>query len=469
MSLLATGARPAPPAPPARSARTQRLLEGPILSTLLRLALPNVLNLVALTLIITFDGLFIGRLGAEALAGVSLVFPFLMLMQHMAAGGMGGGVASAVARALGAGRREQAEALIVHALVIAAVMALLFTLTAVGAGPALYHALGGRGDALAAAVAYSNAIFAGAVAVWLVNTLGSVVRGTGNMLLPAGVLVGCALLHVALSPLLIFGWAPFPRLGIAGAGAGLGVAFTVGTLVLLAYLRSARALVHLPLRRTRLQRTLFREILRVGVPASLNTVLTNVTVMLLTALVATFGTAAVAGYGMGARIEYVIIPLAFGFGTALVTMVGTNIGAGQVGRAERVAWTGGAVVVALTGLIGLSTAAFPHAWIGLFTGEPDVVAAGAAYARIVGPTYPLFGLGLALYFAFQGAGRLFWPLSATVLRVVLAVGGGWLAIHALGAGLAGVFVACAVAFTLYGLLIAAALRAGAWRRVPRGT
>jgi Na+-driven multidrug efflux pump len=150
--------------------------------------------MVAQALVSTCEVSFIGRLGSEALAGVAMVYPLLMLMQTMSAGGMGGGVAPAVARALGAGRRHDAHALVLHALLIACAMGMLFTTGALWWGPTLYWAMGGTGEALAAALAYSNIVFAGALSVWLLNTLASVIRGTGNMLLPAGVvMVGGAL------------------------------------------------------------------------------------------------------------------------------------------------------------------------------------------------------------------------------------------------------------------------------------
>src|SRR2546425_133573 len=201
--------------------RTRQLVEAPITPTLLRLAMPNVVVMVAQAAVSTCEMYFIGWLGAEALAGAALVFPLLMLMQTMSAGGMGGGVASAVARALGAGRRSDANALALHALVIAGVMGALFTTGALWGGPILYRAMGGTGEALAAALAYSNIVFAGALGVWLFNTLASVVRGTGNMLLPAGLVIGGGVLALMLSPALILGWGPVPPLGIAGAGGAL--------------------------------------------------------------------------------------------------------------------------------------------------------------------------------------------------------------------------------------------------------
>ncbi|MGH7307184.1 MAG: MATE family efflux transporter [Candidatus Rokuibacteriota bacterium] len=446
-----------------RDARTRRLLEAPILPTLVRLALPNILTLVALLAVVTVDGALVGSLGPDALAGVSLVFPLMMLMQQMAASGMGSGVASAVARALGAGQREEAETLAVHAVVIAIGMASLFTSSLLLGGPTLYRAIGTSGGALQAAITYSNVLFSCALAPWLQYTLSSIVRGTGNMMLPAAVNLGSATIHVVLLAALISGWGPFPRLGVSAAGIAVGASFGLGSLVLLGYLRSGRSIIRLPLGGRALRRQVFWEILRVGVPGSLNTVVTNLTIVIFTGLVGQFGPFALAGYGTGARLEYVQITLVVGFGSALVTMVATNIGAGQYARAKTIAWIGAGVAAAVSETIGLLAALFPHAWIGLFSDEPRVIAAAARYLATVGPFYGFFGMGLALYFALQGAGRPRWPLIANCARLVITIGGGWLAGHWYGGGLAAVFAAVAAAFVLYGSTIVAALKAGSWR------
>jgi putative MATE family efflux protein len=450
---------PAVPLP----ARTRRMLDGAIAPTLLRLAAPNVAVMMTQALVSTADAYWVGRLGPDALAGISLVFPVIMLMMTMSAGGMGGGVASAVARALGGGRRADANALTTHAVVIALVMGMLFTITVVGAGPAMYRAMGAHDGALEAALAYSNVIFAGALAPWMFNTLASVVRGTGVMVVPAGAMVVTGALQLTLCPVLVLGLAGAPRLGIAGAGVATVVSFGVGTAMLIAFLSSRRSLVTPALRGFRLRRRLFADILRVGAPGALNTVLTNLTIVLVTGLVGSFGTYALAGYGMGARLEYLQIPLVFGFGGALVTMVGTNVGAGQLARAERVAWVGAALAAGVTGTIGLTVALTPALWMGLFTTEPAVLAAGSTYLRIVGPFYGFFGLGLALYFASQGAGRLMWPLVAGFLRLTIAAGGGYVVTRVFAWELAGLFFVISLALVAFGATVAIALRMGAWR------
>jgi putative MATE family efflux protein len=460
----------APPAPvvtlrPALDPRTRRLIEAPIAATLIRLAAPNMLVMVVQASLGLVETYFVGWLGTDALAGIALVFPAVMLMQMMSAGAVGGGIASAVARALGGGRREDADRLAVHAVVISVGFAVVFSVATILGGRVLYAAMGGAGAALDAAVTYSDVVFAGMVLVWVFNALANVLRGTGNMAFPAWVSIGGTAILVPLSPCLIFGWGPFPRLGIAGGGAALVLFYALGVVVLGWYLFSGRSIVRLRRSGWRLEARLFKEILRVGAIAALITVQTNATVAITTALVGRFGPAAIAGYGVGSRLEYLLVPLVFGLGSPLVAMVGTNIGAGRGDRALRTAWIGAAIAFALTETVGLVAAALPLAWLTLFDRDPTMLAAGTRYLHIVGPFYGLFGLGMALYFASQGAGRLRWPLTAAVTRFAIAAGGGWVAFR-LTNDLAYVFAALAIALAAFGTINAAAVAAGAWFGKP---
>ena len=205
---------------------------------------------VAVGLIETY---FVGQLGTDALAGVALVFPLVMLMQMMSAGAIGGGIASAIARALGGGRRSDANALALHALVIALGFGLAFMIAFLGGGRPLYAAMGGTGASLDAALTYSNWIFAGAVLVWMFNSLAAVIRGTGNMALPAIVICAGALIVIPLSPALIFGWGPFPHLGIAGGALALVSYYALGSIALATYLWSGRSVLRPSFRTVRFQ------------------------------------------------------------------------------------------------------------------------------------------------------------------------------------------------------------------------
>ena len=149
---------------------------------------------------ITFDGFFLGRIGTNALAGASLAFPWVMLVLQTTNSGMGVGVSSAVARALGAGRRDRADELVFHAFLLALALAAIFSTVMLLGAPFLFRWMGGRDEMLSDALAYANVALGGAVCICVLNLLGNAVRGTGNMSLPASVLVGCVVAHIAISP-----------------------------------------------------------------------------------------------------------------------------------------------------------------------------------------------------------------------------------------------------------------------------
>jgi putative MATE family efflux protein len=452
------------PAEASMMPRTHRILHAPLLPTLFRLATPNVIGLFASTLVIGYDGFILGRLGPDALAGVALVLPLSMLMLQMSAGGMGGAATAAVARALGAGRGDDAGRLAQHALLIAFLLAALFMAALLGVGPAVYGAMGGRGAALADAIAYSNVLFGGAIVICGTNVLASIVRGAGNMLLPSLLLLGTALAHVVLCPTLVFGWGPIEGMGISGAAVSTLSTNALAGAVMASHLLRRDGAVNLGRAPFRLRLDMLRDILRVGVPASLSPVLGNASIAVSTALVGSFGTAALAGYGVAARLEYILVPIAFGFGTALTTLVATNMGAGQTARALRVTWIGGAVVAAITGAIGAVTAIAPDLWMNLFTGEVPVRRFGASYLNVIGGCYGMFGLGLALFFASQGAGKMFWPLAGSAARLVIVAAGGWLCVHVLRLPASVFFVVVAASLVLYAAIMAAAIRLGSWTR-----
>lgn len=449
------------PGPHTIDPRTRLLLEAPIGRTLLRLAAPNILVMVAQAAVGLIETYFVGKLGLDALAGMALVFPLVMFMQMTSAGAMGGGIASAIARALGAGRRDDANALVLHAIVIALGFALAFSLVLVFGGRWLYGQMGGTGASLEAAVTYSHWVFAGAVLVWLFNSLAAVIRGTGNMGVPAKVTVLGVFALIPLSPLLIFGWGPVPAFGIAGGAVALLLYYFVGTVALAAYLWSDSSLLKPSLKHVKLRWTLFRDILRIGLLGSISTLATNLSIGIATSFAGGFGSAAIAGYGTASRLEYLLVPLVFGLGAPLVAMVGTCMGAGQHERALRATWIGAAMAFTLTEAIGLAAAAFPVPWLSLFGTDPAMLAAGTLYLRNVGPLYGFFGVGLVLYFASQGAGRLLWPVIGNLARLVVAAVGGWLAIR-WGGGLVEVFLSQSIALVVYGVLIASAIAGGAW-------
>ncbi|MCG6206263.1 MATE family efflux transporter [Rhodopseudomonas sp. HC1] len=400
------------------------LLTAPILPTLTRLAIPNIIAMLGTAVVSIAETSYIGRLGIEPLAAIALVFPFAMLTQMMSAGAMGGGVSSAISRALGAGDRASAEVLALHAVIIGLCGGLLFTLLMLVFGRSLYMLLGGRGEVLEQACGYSVVVFSGAVSIWLVNTLASVLRGAGDMVLPSATLLVVAVLQVAIGGAFGLGLFGMPRYGMPGVASGQLVAFSLGALFLLGYMASGRARLKLRVRSFEFQRRMFGDILRVGALACLAPLQSVLTILIFTKILATYGTATLAGYGIGSRLEFLLIPIAFAVGVASIPMVGMAVGAGQPARARRVAWTAGAVSALVLGLAGLVLAVYPALWVSLFTADPAVTAAAHAYFHFAGPSFAFFGLGVTLYFASQGAAKVGGPVLASTARLLLVAVGG---------------------------------------------
>jgi putative MATE family efflux protein len=438
-----------------------QLLTSPILPTLLRLALPNMVAMVGTALVAVAETSYIGRLGTEPLAAIALVFPFAMLTQMMSAGAMGGGVSSAISRALGAGNRDRAATLALHAVLIGACGGLFFTVTMLLFGRQFFALLGGRGRVLEQACDYSQVLFSGAIAIWLVNTLASVLRGTGEMRSPSATLIGVALVQIIVGGTLGLGLAGVPQFGMRGVAAGQLTAFSLGAIFLLWYLISGRSRLVLNFSAFTFQRGMFIDILKVGAVACLSPLQSVLTILIFTRILAGFGTETLAGYGMGSRLEFLLIPIAFAFGVASVPMVGMAIGAGLVTRARRVAWTAGAAAGLTVGLVGVIVAIKPALWVSLFTSDPGVTAAANTYFTWAGPAFVFFGLGTCLYFASQGAAKVGGPVLASTLRLtIVAVGGWWLASSDAPAWT--LFALVGAAMTAFGLSTAAAIGLTRW-------
>jgi putative MATE family efflux protein len=440
-----------------------RLMHGPVLPVMLSLALPNMVAMLSAAAVSIAETAYVGALGRDALAAMAVVFPFVMLMQTVSGGAMGGAISAAVSRALGAGHDDAARSLALHAALIGLIGGLIFLAVFLLLGPALYRLLGARDAVLRQALLYSNVLFLGAPLTWLVNSLVSVVRGSGNIRFSALLIVGATMIQVVLGAGFGLGLGPFPRWGMAGVALGQVLAAGAAMLTLLWYLRSPLPRVQLAWRGMPLRRDAFAQILRVGLLGALSPVQNVLTVLVLTGLIARLGVDALAGYGIGARLEFLLIPLSFGIGVTLVPMVGMAIGRGDIPRARRVAWTGGLLAAAVVGTIGLWACIWPHAWASLFTDQPQVLQHAALYLRWAGPGFAFYGLGITLYFASQGAGRMLGPVLGATLRLAVVTLGGTALWH-LQAPAWAYFALVSAAMLAYGMFNAAALARTDWQR-----
>lgn len=426
------------------------ILTGPIISVMLKLALPTMIVLFIQTLIGLVETYFVSSLGTDVLAGVSVVFPILMLMQMLANGGFGGGLASAIARASGAGHWSDVQALVWHGIILATILGSFFTIVMLSSAHAIYHLMGISGLALDAALKYSNIVFIGSPLIWAVALLSAALRGAGDTRTPARITLLGGILLLPLSPLLIYGWGIIPSLGVMGAGVAVLSYYIFAIVLLIKHMRSSKSVIKLSI--TSIRIPFFKDILSVALLASLGIIQLNLTVVIITSLVGQFGSDAVAGYGIASRLDYIQIPLMFGIGSAIMTMVGMNYGAGQFQRANRITWIGVFITFLLTGSIGLFFSIFPSIWLGIFSSDSRVLVTGKYYLQYVAPFYGLIGIGMAFYFSGQATKNLKGPLIAGAFRMIIATLIGGIAVLYYDASLSTLFQIIGISAFVFGLI-----------------
>ena len=443
--------------------RTQEFLSKPIVPLLIRMSAPNTVAFFIQSLVVLTEVWFISKLGTDSLAAVALAFPLLMITQTMSGGALGGAITSAVARSMGANDIDRVEKLIWHSVVISLGGALIFLILFLFFGNQLLFLLGGRGEILQESYAYCSVLFFGGALLWLSGSLSAVLRGMGNMRFPATLMVIASSFQVVLSGGFILGWFGFPKLGVPGAAVAVLITSAIMVTVILIKLQSNSVPASLKKEKFQLSKSLFDNIFEVAIPASVSPLLTVGTILVLTGLVGTFGTEALAGYGIGSRVEFLMIPLIFGIGTAMTSIVGANIGAKEIIRAEKVGIYGGSTAGIVSVFIGLTLALFPESWIQFFTNDPKAFEVTKRYIQLVGPFYIFQGVGLSLYFASQGANAMKWPTIATIIRFLVASIGGAASVYWLGLGIESIFISSSVAMTIFGIMIFVSIKRGAWR------
>ena len=441
-----------------------QLIENPIGSTIVRLASPNMIAMFITLLTLMAEAWYVGQLGIISLAGLAIAFPMMMLLMMFSAGSIGGAITGAVAQRLGAGDRTGAESLALHAVLLAALLSGLSALIFLSGGPLIYRVLGGSGEVLNEALAYSDTLFIGCTSMWLANCLAAIVRATGHMKVTAKYLVAGSIVQVIMAALLIFGLGPFPKMGIAGAAGGVVIGYLVAFFLLLYFLTAQCEEIRLRFSGIRLRLTPMIAILKVGALSSVNSLCSLASIIIITAFMARFGVDVLAGYGIGSRLEFLLIPLIFGFGAASTTLVGVHFGANKIRRAHKVGWTAAFYSAGMCGLIGITVAIFPEIWANLFTDAENVRMACRAYLQIVGPFYAFFGLALCLYFASQGAGRVLWPVLAVLLRVIVVAVGCILLSNELETPPEAFFALMATGMVCQAIVSGIAIRLGAWTR-----
>ena len=399
--------------------KTKLLLTFPVSTVLWKLATPNVAGVTMMTAVAFFDLWFVGRLGNQALASLALAFPFQALMQMMAGGAIGGGITSAVARAKGGKNSRSAQIIAFNGLLIGAFVALIYTVI-LGFFPyAVFGLLSDSKEVIDGAVKYAEIGFGGAILTWLFFILSSIIRGIGDTYAPAKAIIIAGFFQIILSGLFTCGFGNIFNLGVAGPAAAMITCHALAALFLIRKIIVSNSIMSL--HNCVIDWNSIFNILRVGGLGLINSITIALNVVIITSFVSDFGVDALAGYGLGSRLELMLVPISFGIGAALTTAVGTNIGAGQYNRARIIAKAGAFVTFFTTGAFGIIVALMPWLWTDLFIDSGTAVVFASSYLTIVGPFYGFFAGGMSLYFASQGTGSMIFPVLVNISRLLLVL------------------------------------------------
>jgi putative MATE family efflux protein len=418
-------------------------LAAPTTAVMLIAALSNVLH--------TY---FVSRLGDQAIAAVALVFPISLIMLTVVGGGLGAGIASGIARAMGAGRAADARSLAEHGLAISALLALASTLATELGGAALFRAMGGTGAVLGQATLFARVLFAALLLTFTIGTCDSILRGTGNVRVPALCATLSLGLQIAFTPLFMFGFG----LGLVGAPLATTAGQLIGFGPRALYIFGGRGTIRPRPWPRHLNAGHVREILRVGVPAALSAALNYIALVVLTGVVARFGDTHLAAYGLGTRLDFLLFSVAFGVGAAAMTLVGMATGAGRSDLVARYVHNAVITAIAVIAVPVCLVIWRPELWLGLFSEAPDILQVGSRYFRWVAPSYLFVAASMVFAAAFQALGRATVPLTVMVARVVVVVTAALVAVRWFGWGAEVVFALIAAGNVGTCLLLAALFR-----------
>ena len=409
------------------SNRIQLILNGPIHKMLFKLAAPNMVSVFFMLVVGFAEPFFAGKLGIIQLASVAITYPLVSLSGMIGAGAVGDGVVSALSRSIGKNDLNRANVVIWHSFIIYGVVALTFFIVFVFFSKSLFIAMGAEESVVEKAVGYSRIFFILSPTIFLFYLMMSIYRSFGDYQFLAVINVLLGLLQLFLSGALSLGWLFFPSLGING----LALAFVIpqGLAGVFMFISILFGKYPIRFKILSLRKEIFVDILNVGGLGAINSTSIALTMIITTTFISRFGTEAIAGYGVCARLEQTLIPLAFGVGGVLTSCVGTNFGANQFYRARKSAWFGATFIASIAAIAGITFSVSPSLWLDFYTTDLDAYLIGALYLSIVAPFFPLFAFGKTLYFASQGTGKMLVPISGAITRLFIVTVFGFICIY----------------------------------------
>jgi putative MATE family efflux protein len=443
----------------------ERILHGPILPTLVRLAWPVLVSMSLHTCFNIVNAFWVGRLGPAALAAVTTSL-FATWSLWAFAEMVGVGLVATVSRHVGAGEHARADHAAAQGILLASLLAAIAAALGGIVPRWLFHVLRTEPEVAREGIVFLEAIFLGAAAFFLLFTLEAILRAWGDTRTPMRITSLVVALNIVLDPLLIFGVGPFPRLGTLGAGIATVAAHSIGVALMIRHFTVHRArFPGIPRNLLRVDPAAMFRLLRIGAPISLNMILFSLVYLFLSREAAAIGTGPLAALGVGNRIESISYLTASSLSVAAATMVGQNLGAASPDRARAVAAASVRLAIGVCSFWGFVFYVFARPLLTIFSSDAQVIGPGITFLRLLAICQPMMGLEIALSGVFQGAGYTLLPMSISSTISVLRIPLARFAVGTAGLGLQGIGWVIAVTCMLRGACMLLVMRTGRWARV----
>jgi len=425
------------------------LTVGGIRRTLFHMGWPLMLGMLFQTAFNIIDTIFVGMLGPNELAAISLTFPVVFIFIAIASG-MAVGATALVSQAIGAGRLKEADNIAEHSLLFALVLGVLIAVLGILFSPPLFVFMGANAEILPLTMSYANIIFGGFIFLFVGFMAMSLIQAQGNTVIPMVYQVAAVILNIILDPIMIFGWFGFPALGLPGAALATILSRIIMTLLNFLHLYLGKTKIKLKPRDFSLDFGIIKRIVFVGFPASIGQSINSIGMILLMALVGGFGPMAIAAYGIGMRLDALVLLPIIGLVHAVIAIVGQNYGKKEFMRAALTVKYASYFNIAMALFFGAVMFLFPALFFIPFTTEKAIISIGISYLSIVAFSYVFKGAMFAYNAGFMGTGKTFISMLLIAGNWALTLGIGWALIPTYG--LDGIWI---------GILAASILTAGA--------
>jgi putative MATE family efflux protein len=443
--------------------REKNLTEGPILSKVISLAAPLMVVAILNSTQSLIDIFWVGKLGSPSIAAVAISGTIMMVLIAMIMG-VSTGTIALVARYVGAKDIKNADAVASQSTTLAIIIAFITAIIGLSYADKMFVILGAGPEVLKVGTGYLKILFSGAVTMFILFVGNSVLQGEGDTVTPMKLMVLANVINIILDPVFIFGLG-VPRMNTSGAAVATVLAQAVSAFLVLSLLYKRKSRVHIHISQCKIKPSFLKEILKIGLPSSIQMFFRSIMSIALIGIVASFGTAAVAAYGVGMRIRMVVLMPAFAFGGAAATLVGQNLGVKQPKRASKSAWLATTIDMAIMVFLSILLFVFAPHIMKAFDKNPQVISLGAHFIKVTAPFYIFIALGVVFSRALAGAGDTLIPMIITLLtlwgfQIPAAV---YMSKHT-ALGVSGVWWAVALASTIQGLLMTAWFQTGKWKK-----